>query len=161
MVGHTRSRHRPQVCQSYCLSLFPVWRTELSRCLSSFRMSASRRQQSAKPALLLLPLLSLIPTGPVVRQCQKSCHNLLSYTRRQSGPVRQRRQMMCHCLSPHCQMLLQGLSSSILLSSSWWHPSKLPQRVVGWCEGAVYLRSPGRPTDIGLQLGKACYPCSW
>ena len=32
--------------------------------------------------------------------------------------------------------------------------------VVGWCEGAVYLRSPGRPTDIGLQLGKACYPCS-
>ena len=32
--------------------------------------------------------------------------------------------------------------------------------VVGWCEGAVYLTSPGRPTDIGLQLGKACYPCS-
>ena len=32
--------------------------------------------------------------------------------------------------------------------------------VVGWCEGAVYLRSLGRPTDIGLQLGKACYPCS-
>ena len=27
--------------------------------------------------------------------------------------------------------------------------------VVGWCEGAVYLTSPGRPTDIGLQLGKA------
>ena len=32
--------------------------------------------------------------------------------------------------------------------------------VVGWCEGVVYLTSPGRPTDIGLQLGKACYPCS-
>ena len=32
--------------------------------------------------------------------------------------------------------------------------------VVGWCEGAVYLTSPGRPTDIGLQLGKACYLCS-
>ena len=32
--------------------------------------------------------------------------------------------------------------------------------VVGWCEGAVYLTSPGRPADIGLQLGKACYPCS-
>ena len=31
---------------------------------------------------------------------------------------------------------------------------------VGWCKGAVYLSSPGRPTDIGLQLGKACYPCS-
>ena len=26
--------------------------------------------------------------------------------------------------------------------------------VVGWCEGVVYLTSPGRPTDIGLQLGK-------
>ena len=34
------------------------------------------------------------------------------------------------------------------------------QGVVGWCEGAVYLTSLGRPTDIGLQLGKACYPCS-
>ena len=32
--------------------------------------------------------------------------------------------------------------------------------VVGWCEGAVYLTSLGRPTDIGLQLGKACYPCT-
>ena len=29
--------------------------------------------------------------------------------------------------------------------------------VVGWCEGVMYLVSPGRPTDIGLQLGKACY----
>ena len=34
------------------------------------------------------------------------------------------------------------------------------QGVVGWCEGVVYLMSPGRSTDIGLQLGKACYPCS-
>ena len=32
--------------------------------------------------------------------------------------------------------------------------------IMGWCEGVVYLASPGRPTDIGLQLGKACYPCS-
>ena len=32
--------------------------------------------------------------------------------------------------------------------------------VVRWCEGVVYLMSQGRPTDIGLQLGKACYPCS-
>ena len=31
--------------------------------------------------------------------------------------------------------------------------------VVGWCEGVVYLASPGRPTDIVLQLDKACYPC--
>ena len=35
-----------------------------------------------------------------------------------------------------------------------------PVGVVGWCEGAVYLTSPGCPADIGLQLGKACYPCS-
>ena len=34
------------------------------------------------------------------------------------------------------------------------------QGVVGWCEGVMYLMSPGRPADIGLQLGKACYPCS-
>ena len=31
---------------------------------------------------------------------------------------------------------------------------------VGCGEGVVYLTSPGHPTDIGLQLGKACYPCS-
>ena len=30
--------------------------------------------------------------------------------------------------------------------------------VVG-CGEDVYLTSPGRPTDIGLQLGKACCPC--
>ena len=28
------------------------------------------------------------------------------------------------------------------------------------CEGVMYLMSPGRPAVIGLQLGKACYPCS-
>ena len=28
------------------------------------------------------------------------------------------------------------------------------QGVVGWCEGVMYLTSPGRPTDNGLQLGK-------
>ena len=33
-------------------------------------------------------------------------------------------------------------------------------RVVGWCEGVVYLTSLGCPADIGLQLGKACYPFS-
>ena len=27
-------------------------------------------------------------------------------------------------------------------------------------ERVVYLLSLGRPTDIGFQLGKACYPCS-
>ena len=33
------------------------------------------------------------------------------------------------------------------------------QEMVGCCEGVVYLTSPGHPNDIGLQLGKACYPC--
>ena len=32
--------------------------------------------------------------------------------------------------------------------------------VVGWCKGGVYFTSLGRPTDIGLHLGKACYTCS-
>ena len=32
--------------------------------------------------------------------------------------------------------------------------------VVGYGEGVVYLTSPGRPTDIGLQSGKACCHCS-
>ena len=36
----------------------------------------------------------------------------------------------------------------------------IPGGVVGWCEGVMYLMSLGRPADIGLQLGKACYPCS-
>ena len=30
----------------------------------------------------------------------------------------------------------------------------------GGGKGVVYLTSTGRPTDIGLQLGKACWPCS-
>ena len=32
--------------------------------------------------------------------------------------------------------------------------------VVGCGKGVAYLMSPGRPTDIGFQLGNACYPCS-
>ena len=32
--------------------------------------------------------------------------------------------------------------------------------VVGRGKDVVYLASSGRPTDIGLQLGKAYYPCS-
>ena len=27
-------------------------------------------------------------------------------------------------------------------------------------EGVMYLASLGHPNDIGLKLGKACYPCS-
>ena len=40
------------------------------------------------------------------------------------------------------------------------YDSKYIAGVVGWCESAMYLVSLGRPTDIGLQLGKACCPCS-
>ena len=40
------------------------------------------------------------------------------------------------------------------------HGTPSQNGVVGWCEGVVYLMSLGRPTDIGLKLGKACYPCS-
>ena len=32
--------------------------------------------------------------------------------------------------------------------------------VFGCGKGVVYFTSPGRPAEIGLQLGKACYPCS-
>ena len=42
--------------------------------------------------------------------------------------------------------------------------------VIGWTDsdfrisralhGVLYLKSPGCPTAIGLQLGKVCYPCS-
>ena len=32
--------------------------------------------------------------------------------------------------------------------------------LVGWGKGVLYLALPGRPTDIGLLLGKACYSCS-
>ena len=53
-------------------------------------------------------------------------------------------------LGPSCSKLTMSL---VNISLKLWG-------VVGWCEGAVYLTSLGRPTDIGLQLGKACYPCS-
>ena len=46
-----------------------------------------------------------------------------------------------------------------------WAPTDIDRMgMVGWSEGVVYLTSLGRSrwrtTDIGLQLGKACYPCS-
>ena len=59
---------------------------------------------------------------------------------------------MLFCLFLDCHSLFP--SSSLFLFFI------LSAGVVGWCEGAVYLTSLGRPTDIGLQLGKACYPCS-
>ena len=33
-------------------------------------------------------------------------------------------------------------------------------QLVGWGKGVVYLTPQGHPTDIGLQLGKDCNPCS-
>ena len=53
------------------------------------------------------------------------------------------------------QVSIHPISASFLLPNL-----SIFSGVVGWCEGAVYLTSLGRPTDIGLQLGKACYPCS-
>ena len=50
------------------------------------------------------------------------------------------------------------MKSQILFS---WKIRTISQVGVVRCgEGFVYLTSPGRPTEIGLQLGKACYPCS-
>ena len=34
------------------------------------------------------------------------------------------------------------------------------KRVVRWGKGVLNLLSPGHPTEIVLQLGKACCPCS-
>ena len=39
-------------------------------------------------------------------------------------------------------------------------PASQQSWVVGSGKGVGYLTSPGRPTDIGFQLGKTCYPCS-
>ena len=41
-----------------------------------------------------------------------------------------------------------------------WPRFDMAVGVVGSGNGVLYLTSPGRPTEIGLQLGKACYPCS-
>ena len=46
------------------------------------------------------------------------------------------------------------------LGLHWLPITLVSPGVVGWCECVVYLTSPGRPTDTGLQFGKACYPCS-
>ena len=68
------------------------------------------------------------------------------------------------------EALQSGVSTFVFDSMKRFRRASLPDDfwvsfirstgVVGWCEGAVYLTSLGRPTDIGLQLGKACYPCS-
>ena len=66
--------------------------------------------------------------------------------------------------------MLRHRGVQLILAYSWTRPAILVLQVsvfissvsllsflVGLC---VYVTSPERPTDIGLQLGKACYPCS-
>ena len=57
-----------------------------------------------------------------------------------------------------CQNLFSG-KNNISQKIGFDISSRL-SRVVGCGEAVVYITLPGRPTDIGLQLGKACYPCS-
>ena len=60
-----------------------------------------------------------------------------------------------------CGQVIKFDNSTTLCKREYWVNSFIFScGVVGWCEGVLYLTSPGRPTDIGLQLGKACYPCS-
>ena len=46
------------------------------------------------------------------------------------------------------------------LSVSSLQTSLAAKRMVRCDEGIVYFMTPRHPTDIGLQLGKACYPWS-
>ena len=69
-----------------------------------------------------------------------------------------------HFLATHLAMSFESYLVPFLSYSLMYSLAKESKPVfcgvAGWCEGVVYLTSPGRPTDIGLQLGKACYPCS-
>ena len=56
--------------------------------------------------------------------------------------------------------MMSGMDLIVDNRNMYVHWSIIVTGVVRWCEGVMYLASPGRPTDIGLQLGKACYPCS-
>ena len=49
-----------------------------------------------------------------------------------------------NCISPYCKQ------RRLYISRGWSRDVKV----------TCILTSPGRPTDIGLQLGKACYHCS-
>ena len=60
--------------------------------------------------------------------------------------------ILCVNGQPQIPTLITALSLSYIYN--------LAEGVVGWSEDVMYLASPGRPTDIGFQLGKACYPCS-
>ena len=64
-------------------------------------------------------------------------------------------------VNTHINIIL--LMIDVVTLSRWFSFICLPfvviLGVVGCGEGIVYLTSPERPTDIGLQLGKACYIC--
>ena len=59
-----------------------------------------------------------------------------------------------------CQIVLFQMCTMAVKSFAF---QSLPEKLL--CpyrggEGVVYLASLGHPTDTGLLLGKACYPCS-
>ena len=61
------------------------------------------------------------------------------------------------------QILLHSAVADLDLHCLFWHVLqnfRVNKGVVGCCEGVMYHKSLGLPTDIGLQLSKACYPCS-
>ena len=62
------------------------------------------------------------------------------------------------CMNPLLEKDLRLGAKSCLFAKE--HFFKREAGLVEWCEGVVYLTSPGCSTDIGLQLGKASYPCS-
>ena len=76
--------------------------------------------------------------------------NNLFYTTRPPSPTPTIFMSVCFILAS--AYLAKKISRRQLLPC-WWVGG-------GWCEGVMYLRSPGRPTDSGLQLGKAFYSCS-
>ena len=65
---------------------------------------------------------------------------------------------ICHIGNNKSSLLNENLLVQCM--SVNWINTKLMGALVGCGEGVKYLMSLGRPTDIGLQFGKACYPCS-
>ena len=66
--------------------------------------------------------------------------------------------MITYDYLPRVTLFRVGEYITVYVSSL--HDLQRNEGVVGCGEGVVYLTSVGRPTDIGLQLGKVCYPCS-